>query len=171
MNATNLTFQDVSVSSLRTGDLFATTVSAGTVSATSFYGDGSNLTGIVPKTGGTFTGDITVARADGQFKIQNGAGSNEMQLVVTRNTGQVHAALRISGNSQQYALINTSGIDVTGNATFSGNVTATAFYGDGSNLTGVASAGTSATLETRIATVSSTFAATSATLRNSYCRQ
>ena len=43
-----------------------------------------------------------------------------------------------------------------------GNVTATAFYGDGSNLTGItvaaASVGTSATLETRIAGVSATMA-------------
>jgi len=52
--------------------------------------------------------------------------------------------------------VNNSGIDVNGNITASGNVTATAYYGDGSNLTGVTSTTINNNADNRIVTGSGT---------------
>lgn len=88
------------------------------------------------------SGDVTVARVDGQLKILNGTSSNEMQLVVTGSTGSGNAALRVSGGSQQYVLINTSGIDVTGNITVSGTVDGRDVATDGTKLDGIEASAT-----------------------------
>ena len=121
----------------------------GVVSATSFFGDGTGLTGvastenIITGTAATFTGGINAAQSD--VSVRNLTG------VAATFTGDVI----ISGvltyedvtNVDSVGLVTArSGVNVTGGeiavgAAFSvgqaGVVTATSFVGDGSNLSGV----------------------------------
>jgi hypothetical protein len=94
-----------------------------TVCATSFYGDGSNLTGItasIPSSVAT-SADLDILRTSIANVSSTMATSiaNHLPLVGGTLTGQ---------------LIGTS-------ATFSGAVCATTYYGDGSNLTGISGGG------------------------------
>jgi len=91
-----------------TGDISA----SANVSASAFYGDGSNLSGIT-------TGP---AGADTQVQYND------------------EGALAGSSN----LTFNGTSLTVTGDLTASVNVSASAFYGDGSNLTGITSGGGSA---------------------------
>ncbi len=138
----------------------------------------------MPKSGGTFTGNVAFDSAIsvvGQVHTANGVKVSSSYPYVNfseTDTTDLNSSLINNGGKFQLGTANnnfgsfTSRFEIdhsTGNANFTANVTATAFYGDGSNLTGIAAAsvGTSATLETRIAGVSSTFATTSATLATS----
>ena len=86
----------------------------GVVTASSFYGDGSNLTGI----------DATSLKdSGGNIKVQANPNGVVITGVVTSTSAVVGSAVTI----------NSTGIDVTG------VVTATSFVGSGSGLTGVAS--------------------------------
>jgi hypothetical protein len=97
--------------------------------------------------------------------ILRGSDTLELQSTVAAKyvICSAGAAVNLYYNNNKKLETTNTGIFVDG------NVTATSFYGDGSNLTNIvaASVGTSATLETRIAGVSSTFATTSATLATS----
>ena len=151
-----------------------------TVSSTMATSIGNQM----PKSGGTFTGNVAFDAAIsvvGQVHTTNGVKVSSSYPYVNfseTDTTDLNSSLISNGGKFQLGTANnsfgsfTSRFEIdhsTGNANFTANVTATAFYGDGSNLTGIAAAsvGTSATLETRIAGVSSTFAATSATLATS----
>ena len=175
---------------------------SGAVSATSFYGDGSNLTGIpatgasvgtsatletriaavsaltsvnvaaiasvntiavaaLPKTGGTVTGNVSfqgssITLGNSMNDIIYGSGLFGRDIIPSSATD------RYLGDTSRPWNFAYLGAVVADNITVSGTVSATSFYGDGSNLTNIpatgASVGTSATLETRIAAVSSTMA-------------
>ena len=143
-----------------TGDLYV----SDKVCASSFYGEGSNLTGVEA----TITGNISVANitAGGNLAVSgttsitgnsgflgtvrvSGATSLEAAVVMTDTVTVSGAAgflstVRVSGNT-------TIGgtLDVLGNVCLGGNVTvkgdvhvsskvcASAFFGDGSNITGI----------------------------------
>ena len=189
---------------------------SGAVSATSFYGDGSNLTGIpatgasvgtsatletriaavsaltsvnavniaavsaltsinlaaiasvntiavaaLPKAGGTVTGDVSfqgssITLGNSMNDIIYGSGLFGRDIIPSSATDRYLGAASRPWNFAHLGAV------VADNITVSGTVSATSFYGDGSNLTNIpatgASVGTSATLETRIAAVSSTMA-------------
>ena len=94
-----------------------------TVCASTYFGDGSNLTGVqasIPTSVTSFTAN--------QLTVVSGAAF----------TGKV------SGTAAEFSGIVSASVLRGTAATFSGNVTAAAYYGDGSNLTGItASAPTS----------------------------
>ena len=94
-----------------------------TVCASTYFGDGSNLTGVqasIPTSVTSFTAN--------QLTVVSGAAF----------TGKV------SGTAAEFSGIVSGSVLRGTAATFSGNVTAAAYYGDGSNLTGItASAPTS----------------------------
>ncbi len=139
----------------------------------------------MPKTGGTFTGDVTLEDTDagsaagpeftlyrnssspadgdylGQIKFngENDAGQNVLYAKITgkisdvtdtTEDGLIETAVKKAGSNvivsrqtgDALKLINGTGLEVAGDATITGNVTATAFYGDGSNLTGLSGGGT-----------------------------
>lgn len=104
--------------------------------------------------------------------ISDGAGNNTAIKLSDSAVGisgnvSVNGALKVTGaisagtlNIASLSVTNLDATSITSEYIRASVVSATAFYGDGSNLTGVvvtaaASAGTSATLETRIAGVSS----------------
>ena len=94
-----------------------------TVCASTYFGDGSNLTGVVA----SIPTSVTSFTAN-QLTVVSGAAF----------TGKV------SGTAAEFSGIVSASVLRGTAATFSGNVTASAYYGDGSNLTGItASAPTS----------------------------
>ena len=132
----------VSGATSSTGDLYVT----GKVCASAFYGDGSNLTGI----SAAATGDICVGSASVVGNLYVSGTTSITGAAVLHSTATVSGAtgflstVRVSGNT-------TIGgtLDVLGNVCLGGNVTvkgdvhvsskvcASAFFGDGSNITGV----------------------------------
>jgi cytoskeletal protein CcmA (bactofilin family) len=119
---------------------------AGTVCASTYYGDGSNLTGVVAAVGG----DICVGSASIVGNLYVSGTTSITGATVLHSTATVSGAtgflgtVRVSGNT-------TIGgtLDVLGNVCLGGNVTvkgdvhvsskvcASAFFGDGSNITGI----------------------------------
>jgi hypothetical protein len=81
------------------------TLSATSISATTFYGDGSNLTGI----------------AGGNNTYTTGMTFNNNTLTATNSTGGTYSTI----------INNFTGLTV------SGSISATTYFGDGSNLTGI----------------------------------
>jgi len=97
-----------------TGDGATNILGINSVTATEYYGDGSNLTGVLGTgDGGTVSGNITV-------------DSIVVQVGPSSFTGDVNLSDNLVGDGAS----NISGIN---------SVTATEYYGDGSNLTGVLS--------------------------------
>ena len=180
LTAGTLTFQDVSVSSLRTGDLYAATISAGTISATNINatnitvnGDGvatssalasvndalvsieavvsSNIVFVLNAQASVLAVLAGLAATD--VNLQNNINSVSATLSATDTQVQINAnqiatlATSIAANASAIS-VNTSSIAVNSAAITSINsfISAGAF----------ASAGTSATLETRIASASAT---------------
>ena len=99
-------------------------LSVGVITATSFVGDGSNLTGVantdfivgtsITMTSGTFTGNVSIA---GTLTYEDVTNVDSIGIITARN-----------------------GIDVlAGGISAVGVITATSFSGDGSNLSGVVS--------------------------------
>mgnify|MGYP003313947795 CR=1 FL=1 len=113
---------------------------SGIITATSFSGDGSALTGIantavIAATQLTVTGVVTAASFTGDGANLTNVGVD----TATVNTG----ALKVSGISTLNGVVNAgSDVRVTGNLnagiTTLGAVTVTSITGDGSGLTGVA---------------------------------
>ena len=92
----------------------------GVVTATSFYGDGSNLSNIISGVGINSNG------------ISVGTGINTLNFVGVGNT------FTINGNTVDISIaIDDVGIGSTGSINTSGIITATSFFGDGSGLTGI----------------------------------
>ena len=112
---------------------------SGVITATSFSGDGSNLTGINAGIGtdGSIntTGVITATSFSGDGSnltgINAGIGTDG-----SINTTGVITATSFSGDGSNLTGIN-AGIGTDGSINTTGVITATSFSGDGSNLTGV----------------------------------
>ena len=113
-------------------------LSANTISATTFYGDGSNLTGVLTQdtfvTGGTYNNGTAVFtnNTGGTFNVTGfyagasdvfvtGATYNNNTFTFTNNTGSTFDVL----------------FDVVTGLTINGGLTATTINGDGSNISGI----------------------------------
>lgn len=155
LNAGTLIFQDVSVSSLRTGNLYAATISAGTISATNINGTNITVDGdrvitsaIAVSAQAIFAAEIRATIANTSAALQQQIDIVSVGLSATNTQTQINAT-QINTLSTSIAA-NASAIAVNSAAITSIN----SFIAGGA----FASAGTSATLETRIAAVSSTMA-------------
>ncbi len=136
-------------------DLAITSLSASSfVSASVYYGDGSNLTGVSSDPAGSNT-EIQF-NADGAFgsdaQFTWASGSNTLTV-----TGDISASVNISGSDFYGGGANLTDLNASNisagtlnnarlpatisvtNVTASTLVSASAFYGDGSNLTGIIS--------------------------------
>jgi hypothetical protein len=90
------------------------------MSASYFYGDGRYLTGITASGGG---GSASAKGPIGSLQFQSGSGT-------------------ISGSSALLFLTGSGVLVLTGGLSASVNISASAFYGDGSNLTGITASAT-----------------------------
>ena len=118
------------------------------VSASFFYGDGSNLTGISASPGGSNT--QIQYNADGAFGADSdftwASGSNTLTV-----TGDISASLGVTGSALETPTTFINSTHVSSSL----NMSASAFYGDGSNLTNIGTS-TSAALHSSSFTVSAT---------------
>ena len=119
----------------------------GVVSATSFFGDGTGLTGvastdnIITGTAATFTGGIDANQIDvtGDVSVRNltGVAATFTGVLTYEDVTNVDSVGLVTARSG----VNVTGGEITVGAAFSvgqaGVVTATSFVGDGSNLSGV----------------------------------
>ena len=120
------TGNDVSVS----GDLLVT----GKVCASSYYGDGSNLSGVTATIEGNVS--ITNLTVGGTASV---SGATVLKSTVTvEGAGTFKSNVSVSGNVNIGGTVTIAGTNVqAANA----KVCASAFYGDGSNLTNVPTSG------------------------------
>ena len=129
------------------------------ISGSSFYGDGSNLTGIVGgsnnqvqfNSSGDFAGSSNLT-FDGSSLDVAGHVSASLGISASAFHGDGSNLTGIAGGSNNQVQFNNSGdlggssnltfdgtnLNILGNASASINISASAFYGDGSNLTGIA---------------------------------
>ncbi len=124
-----LIIADNSSSALVTGDFSNNTFNiSGSVSASTFYGDGSNLTGI--SGGGNafpFTGSAGIS---GSLNVNGSTTATTFHGDGSNLTG-------VGGNAFPF----TGSAAITGSLNVNGSTTATTFHGDGSNLTGISGGG------------------------------
>ena len=117
------------------GDLYATTL----------YGDGSNLTGIsagggsiagISTTGTSYFNDINLSGniLSDTFSVRDAGDNINKMFFGNSSTGH---AVRLYHNGSEKLTTTSDGIFVQNNIKASGFITATTYYGDGSNLTGV----------------------------------
>ena len=115
-----------------TGTSFFNNINAaGVVTATAYYGDGSNLTGIAGTTIATYANVAGIAT----YATNAGIASNAT-IATAAGTAQVATTLTTSSS------VNTSGI-----------ITAANFVGDGSGLTGVTASGTGVIIQEEGSTI------------------
>ena len=109
-------------------------------SATTFYGDGSNLTGISTQdtfvTGGTYNSNSGIAaftnNTGGTFSVSGFyTGSTDIYITGVTFSNNLLSLYRNDG------AILAANINSFTSLTVNGSVSATTFYGDGSNLTGI----------------------------------
>ena len=168
LTANNLTFQDVSVSSLRTGNLYAANISAGTISATNINttnitvdGDGVATSSALASVEAIISSNIVfVLNAQASvLTVLAGLSATDTQLqnninLVSTTVSAVNVQVGINSNQ-----INTLSTSIAANASaITVNSAAITSINSFISAGAFASAGTSATLETRIAAVSSTMA-------------
>jgi hypothetical protein len=111
---------------------------SGILTANSFSGSGTNLTGIVTSiVAGT---NVTVSGSTGQVTINATGGGGGSSQWVTTDVG-IHTLSNVGIGTTN----PTSKLSVVGNVLVSGVVTATSFSGDGSLLTGITATGGSST--------------------------
>jgi len=113
---------------------------SGTVSASEVHGDGSNLTNIAFATSATnasFAISATNATnaVNATFATSASAATNAVSAVFA--TSSTNASFAISATNATNANNVVGGIVSATAGTFSGNVSAVEFHGDGSNLTGI----------------------------------
>ena len=121
-----------------------------TVCASTYFGDGSNLTGVqasIPTSVTSFTANQLTVVSGAAFTGKVSGTAAEFSGIVSAGTFAGAAGIftgKVSGTTlAMTGAVSASTFSGTA-ATFTGNVTAAAYYGDGSNLTGVeASAATS----------------------------
>ncbi len=121
-----------------------------TVCASTYFGDGSNLTGVqasIPTSVTSFTANQLTVVSGASFTGKVSGTAAEFSGIVSAGTFAGAAGIftgKVSGTTlAMTGAVSASTFSGTA-ATFTGNVTAAAYYGDGSNLTGVeASAATS----------------------------
>ena len=111
--------------------IFNNITAAGVVTATEYYGDGSNLTGIAGTTIATYANVAGIAT----YATNAGIASNATTATAA-GTAQVATTLTNSSS------VNTSGI-----------ITAANFVGDGSGLTGVTASGTGVIIQEEGSTI------------------
>ena len=106
------------------------------VSAGFYYGDGRHLTNLPSGAGGTMTG---ITAGNGITITVNGTASTTAEVSATMavDSDLTITSLELTGTGD--------GLQVNHNARINGNVTATAYWGDGSNLTNLPSSSTSVT--------------------------
>ncbi len=113
---------------------------ASIISATTYYGDGSNLTGISTQdtyvTGGTYNENNGVAtftnNTGGTFSVTGFyTGATDIYITAVTFTNNLLTLFRNDGVSFGANINNFTSLNVNG------PVSATTFYGDGSNLTGI----------------------------------
>ena len=132
---TSLKLQTIGAGVTVTGDLYATTL----------YGDGSNLTGIsagggsiagISTTGTSYFNDINLSGSilSDSFSVRDAGDSITKMFFGNSGTGHV---VRLYANGSEKLTTTNDGLFVQNNISASGFVTATTYYGDGSNLTGV----------------------------------
>tara|TARA_R110002110_G_scaffold75072_1_gene198508 strand:- start:1851 stop:2720 length:870 start_codon:yes stop_codon:yes gene_type:complete len=121
------------------GNLNITSVSATTISGTTFYGDGSNLTGISSEdnfvTGGTFTTNtLTLNRQNGSVTITGfTSDSNTFVTGFTYNDANTFTISDNNGSNYSASIDIMSGLTVNGNSVFSGTSTGVVqIFGSGS---------------------------------------
>ena len=131
LHATDFTLQYVtSNGATTTNTLSVADLSASVnISASAFYGDGSNITGVTAEWDGSHTGNATItgnlsASVNVSASAFYGDGSN------------------ITGVTAEWDGSHTGNATIIGNLSASVNMSASAYYGDGSNLTGISTAST-----------------------------
>jgi len=126
LNATTLGITNINVSGIASIGAGVTVYGAGIVSATSYRGDGSSLTGIA----------VTDNISTNSISVSGIATAQDVKVsaAITALTGRFGIA---DGTSDPSVTINSSGINLA-----QGIVTATSFDGDGSALSGVSGFGT-----------------------------
>ena len=129
------------------------------ISGSSFYGDGSNLTGIVGgsnnqvqfNSSGDFAGSSNLT-FDGTTLDVGGHVTASLGITASAFHGDGSSLTNLAGGSNNQVQLNNSGdlagssnltfdgsnLTIIGNASASINISASAFYGDGSNLSGIA---------------------------------
>jgi len=116
----------------------------GVVSATSFSGDGSGLTGvastdnIITGTAATFTGSVNVSGPAKFSGITTVSGAANFSGITTVGILTAYTSVKVGAA----VTINSSGANVVGvvtatNVSVGQSVTAASFHGDGSKLQGV----------------------------------
>ena len=117
----------------------------GLVSATSFSGDGTGLTGvastdnIITGTAATFTGGINAAQSDVSVRNLTGVAATFTGVLTYEDVTNVDSVGIVTARGGvEFGASGVGGtITATGQAEFAGVVTATSYHGDGSNLTGI----------------------------------
>ena len=117
----------------------------GLVSATSFSGDGTGLTGvastdnIITGTAATFTGGINAAQSDVSVRNLTGVAATFTGVLTYEDVTNVDSVGVVTARGGvEFGASGVGGtITATGQAEFAGVVTATSYHGDGSNLTGI----------------------------------
>ena len=117
----------------------------GLVSATSFSGDGTGLTGvastdnIITGTAATFTGGIVAAQSDVSVRNLTGVAATFTGVLTYEDVTNVDSVGIVTARGGvEFGAAGVGGtITATGQAEFAGVVTATSYHGDGSNLTGI----------------------------------
>jgi len=126
------------------GNLNITSISASTISGTTYYGDGSNLTGISSEdnfvTGGTFTTNtLTLNRQNGSVTITGfTSDTNTTVTGFTYDNANTFTIGNSDGSNYSASINSVTGLTVNGSISAT-TISATKFYGDGSNLTGISS--------------------------------
>ena len=116
----------------------------GVVSATSFFGDGSGLTGvastdnIITGTAATFTGSVNISGAANFTGAANFSGITTVGILTAYTSVKVGSAVTINSSGA-----NVTGVVTATNVSVGQSVTAASFFGDGSKLQGVTAAPTS----------------------------
>lgn len=153
LNADTLTFQDVSVSTLRAGTVSATTINTTNITVD---GDGVATSSALASVEAIISSNIVFVLNAQASVLTVIAGLESTDVILQNNINSVSATTSANGvliasNSTQINLLSTS---ITANE--SAITSINNILGDGSAY---ASAGTSATVETRISGVSSTLEA------------
>jgi len=110
----------------------------GVVSATSFFGDGSGLTGvastdnIITGTAATFTGSVNISGAANFTGAANFSGITTVGILTAYTSVEVGAAVTINSSGA-----NVTGVVTATNVSVGQSVTAVSFHGDGSELSGI----------------------------------